>query len=406
MDKLLEVSLGIVTSVGGYLEIGSIATSAQAGAAFGFQLLWALVLGTLCIIVLVEMSGRFAAVSHHTIADAMRERFGFNFFLLPLTVTVLLNLMVLSAEIGGVALAGEFATGIGHQWWAVPVGIVVWLLLWKGTFGLIEKGVALLGLVTLVFVVAAVKLGPDWKDLLRSAVPSLPQHDSARYWFLAASILGATISPYLFLFYSSGAIEDHWNESYLWANRAIAGIGMTFGGVISASTLVIAALLMPPSGIRDVNDYHQLPLLLTKVFGFWGLVLFIASLAIACLGAALEIALQQAYLVAQGFGWNWGKNLMPEAAPAFSLVYTLSVIIAVVPMVLGVDPLNLTVFSMALTAASLPLTILPFIFIMNDKRFVKQHTNGRLGNIAIMAIIALGFVLAIATIPLEIVSGG
>ena len=106
MKKLLEISLGIVTSVVGYLEIGSIATAAQSGAAFGYQLLWVLVLGTLCIIVLVEMSGRFAAVSHHTIADAIRERFGFNFFLFPLIVTVLLNIMVLSAEIGGVAVAG------------------------------------------------------------------------------------------------------------------------------------------------------------------------------------------------------------------------------------------------------------------------------------------------------------
>src|SRR4051794_22216182 len=82
MNKLLEISLGIVTSVGGYLEIGSIATSAQAGAAFGFQLLWALVLGTLCIIVLVEMSGRFAAVSHHTISD--RHTRAFRLQLLPL----------------------------------------------------------------------------------------------------------------------------------------------------------------------------------------------------------------------------------------------------------------------------------------------------------------------------------
>src|SRR5262249_42390919 len=137
MKKLLEISLGIVTSVGGYLEIGSIATSAQAGAGFGFQLLWALVLGTFCIIVLVEMSGRFATVSHHTISDAIRERFGFNFFLLPLIATVVLNLMVLSAEIGGVALAGEFATGISFQWWVIPAGLAVWLVLWKGTFGLI-----------------------------------------------------------------------------------------------------------------------------------------------------------------------------------------------------------------------------------------------------------------------------
>jgi Mn2+/Fe2+ NRAMP family transporter len=405
MKKLLEISLGIVTSVGGYLEIGSIATAAQAGAAFGYQLLWVLVLGTLCIIVLVEMSGRFAAVSHHTIADAIRERFGFNFFLFPLIVTVLLNIMVLSAEIGGVAVAGEFATGIGYQWWAIPVGIVVWLLLWKGTFGLIEKGVALLGLVTLVFVFAAVRLGPDWQGVLHSMVPSLPEHDGARYWFIAASILGATISPYLFLFYSSGAIEDEWDESYLWANRAIAGFGMIFGGVISASVLIVAALVFRPAGIGDITDYHQLPLLLTAAFGFWGLVLFIAALAIACLGAALEIALQQAYLVAQGFGWNWGKDLLPEKAPGFSMVYTVSVGLAVIPMVVGVDPLKLTVFAMALTAASLPLTILPFIFLMNDERFVKQHTNGRLGNLAILSIIALGFVLAVVTIPLQIFGG-
>jgi Mn2+/Fe2+ NRAMP family transporter len=282
---------------------------------------------------------------------------------------------------------------------------VVWLILWKGTFGLIEKGVALLGLVTLVFVVAAFKLGPEWHELGKSTLPSLPQHDGARYWFLAASILGATISPYLFLFYSSGAIEDRWDESYLWANRAIAGIGMIFGGAIAASVLIIAAMVLRPAGIHEITDYHQLPLLLTKVFGFWGLVLFIVSLAIACLGAALEIALQQAYLVAQGFGWNWGKDLRPARAPGFSLVYTISVILAVVPMALGVDPLNLTMFAMALTAASLPLTILPFIFLMNDERFVKEHTNSRLGNVAILLIVALGFVLAIVTIPLQIFGG-
>jgi len=72
MKRILDLALGIVTSVGGFLEIGSIATAAQAGASFGFQLAWAIALGTLCIAFLVEMAGRFAAVSKHTIADAMR----------------------------------------------------------------------------------------------------------------------------------------------------------------------------------------------------------------------------------------------------------------------------------------------------------------------------------------------
>src|SRR2546430_16296947 len=127
MSKLLEISLGIVTSVGGFLEIGSLATAAQAGAAFGFRLIWAVVLGTICIIFLVEMAGRFAAVSHHTISDGIRERFGFNAFLRPLLAALLVNFMVLSAEIGGVAVAFELATGIGFQWWALPVAFLAWL---------------------------------------------------------------------------------------------------------------------------------------------------------------------------------------------------------------------------------------------------------------------------------------
>ncbi|RUU94667.1 divalent metal cation transporter, partial [Mesorhizobium sp. M7A.T.Ca.TU.009.01.3.1] len=147
MKKLMEISLGVVTSVGGFLEVGSMATAAQAGAMFGFQLIWAVVLGTVCIIFLVEMSGRFAAVSHHTISDGIRERFGFNVFLWPLLAALLVNFLVLSAEIGGVAIALEFATGIGFQWWALPVALLAWLLLWKGTFGFIEKGVSILGLV-------------------------------------------------------------------------------------------------------------------------------------------------------------------------------------------------------------------------------------------------------------------
>jgi Mn2+/Fe2+ NRAMP family transporter len=88
MSKIFEIALGIVTSVGGFLEVGSITTAAQAGAEFGFRLTWAVVLGGLCIIFLVEMAGRFTAVSKHTLVDATRERFGFNFFVIPLVTLV------------------------------------------------------------------------------------------------------------------------------------------------------------------------------------------------------------------------------------------------------------------------------------------------------------------------------
>src|SRR5512146_579169 len=131
MKKIFQITLGIVTSVGGFLEIGSIATAAQAGAAFRYQLIWSVVLGTICVAFLVEMSGRFAAMSKHTLVDAMRERFGASFFSVPLIVMFLVSLLVLAAELGGVAVALELATGISLRTWALPAAIVAWLLLWS-----------------------------------------------------------------------------------------------------------------------------------------------------------------------------------------------------------------------------------------------------------------------------------
>ena len=405
MKKILEIALGIVTSVGGFLEIGSIATAAQAGAEFSFQLVWAIVLGGICIIFLVEQAGRFAAVSGRTLPDAIRERFGFNYFAFMYAILGLVSLLVLSAEIGGVCVALEFATGVRFQWWAVPVAFVIWLVIWKGTFGVIEKGVSVLGLVTLAFVIGAIVLHPPWREVLAGAAPSLPQHDSARYWFIVVSILGATISPYLYFFYSSGAIEDEWKETHVGINRIIATGGMTFGSVISISVLILAATLLLPRGMK-VEHYSELPMLLTPVFGETGFWLLVASLGIACLGATLEITLQMAYLTAQGFGWNWSENQRPIEEARFSFAYTVTIALGMLPVLFGLDPLTMTVVSMALTAATLPVSIVPFLFLMNDYSYVRVYRNGWLSNAVVISIIGLAFVLAVVTIPLQIFGGG
>ena len=404
MKRLLGVALGIVTSVGGFLEIGSITTATQAGADFRYQLIWAIVLGCVCIALLIEMSGRFAAVSKHTIADAVRERFGFHFFMVPLVLVFLISLLVLAAEIGGVAVAVELITGVRFPVWAVPIGLLTWALVWYGTFSVIENGISMLGLLTIAFVVAAVQLGPDWHAVTAGIAPSLPRKQPAHYWFIAVSILGASVSPYLFYFYSSGAIEEKWDATYLAANRAVAAIGMGFGGLFNIAVLVVAALVFAPRGI-SVDDYHQLPALLTTPWGRLGLLLFAGSLFITCLGATAEIALALAYQVAQGFGWNWGEDLEPSGDARFSLTYTLVIIVGMLLVLIGLDPLKLTSLSMALTAASLPVAILPFLLLMNDRDYLGEHTNGWIGNVSILVISVLAGIVAIVAIPLEIAGG-
>jgi Mn2+/Fe2+ NRAMP family transporter len=402
VSKLLEIALGIVTGIGGFLEAGSLATAAQAGASFGFQLVWAIALGAVSIAFLVEMAGRLAAMSHHTLPDAMRERFGIRFFLLPLITVSLVSFLVLASEISGVCLALQLVTGVPLRWWALPVAGALWFVLWKGTFGMVEKGASLLGLVTLSFVVGALKLDPPLAEIGANLLPSLPAHDGAKYWFTAVSIIGASVSPYLFYFYSAGAVEDGWDEDYIGINRLVSGMGMAFGGVIAVAALVCAALVLKPQGI-EVDRYEQVPLLLTSPLGRWGFRLFVASLAIACFGAALEIALQLAYLAAQGFGWRWGENLRPRDAARFALVYTVGLPLAGLVTVLGVDPLKLTIFSMALTALSLPVTVLPLLVLMNDPLYLGDRTNGWVSNAAVLAVSVLACLVALVAIPLQIV---
>jgi Mn2+/Fe2+ NRAMP family transporter len=404
MKKMLQITLGIITSVGGFLEIGSVTTAAQAGASFGYTLLWAILLGTICLIFLVEMSGRLAAVSKHTIVEATRERFGFPFFFVVLIGMVFVAFLVLVAELGGIGLSLQVLTGLGFPWWAIPVSLVVWIVMWKGTFTLIENGASLLGLVTISFVVAALKLHPDWGSTAHGLLTVSPGDQKAKYWFVAVSILGASISPYLMYFYSSGAIEDEWDESYIPINRFISAFGMTFGGVLSMAVLVVAALVFNPRGI-DVQKFEQASLLMTTALPKWGFLLFAMSMLFACLGAALEISLAIAYFFAQGLGWNWSENLSPSRDARFSFTYTIIIMLAAVPLLFGIDPIKLTIISMALTSATLPLAIVPFLFLMNDPIYLGKHRNGWLSNTVVAIIVLISFVLAVISIPLEIIGG-
>jgi Mn2+/Fe2+ NRAMP family transporter len=304
-----------------------------------------------------------------------------------------------------VAIALEMAAGIGFRWWALPIVLIAWLLLWRGTFGIVEQGTAMLGLIALVFAVAVWKLHPRWHDVAAAALPSAPSHDRARYWYLAVSILGASVSPYLFLFYSAGAIEDDWTEEHLAVNRVTAGLGNVFGGGLAMAVVIVAALVFFTHHAR-VERYEQLPLLLASPLGRAGLVLFLATLCVTCFGATLEITLSLAYLLAQGFGWTWSENLRPVKDARFSTAYTVLLVAAAVPILAGADPLALTNISMTATAASLPLTVVPLVVLMNDRDILMKHVNGWASNAALGIIAILSVVLFFAALPLQLLGGG
>lgn len=404
--KILSVMLGIMTATGGFLDAGAIATSAAAGANFGFGLVWAMVLATIGVMLLVEMSGRMTAMSGKTYADGIRERFGFKFYLLPLSSEVVANTLLLAADFGGIAIALSLLTGISWHTLLPLAALIVFVMVWRAPFGLIENGPSLLGLVALSTVAAVVTLGPPSPELLPTLWrPKVGEGQLAAYLFLAAAILGAVISPYLLYFYSSGAGEERWSRRSLGVNKATAVLGMGFGSVTAISLMVLSAMVLAPMNIVG-GTLPEVGLTLIKPFGTIGGILFAVILFATCLGAALEVVLSMAYNVSQGFGWEWGETKKPAEAARFNLVLVAFIIVGVGISLVAGDPLQLALLGSAFTALVLPISLLPFLVLMNDSDYLRDQTNGTLGNVLLGAILVIAFIVAVSSMPLLLLSGG
>ncbi len=405
-SKWLSLALGVMTATGGFLDAGTIATSGEAGAKFGLGLIWAMVVATVAVIAVVEMVGRFTAVSKKTYADAIREKFGFKFYLFPLISELIAEGLMLTAEIGGISIALSLFTGISWHYLFPVAAFLVWLMAWRAPFDWIENGPALLGLITLSFLVGIVALGGPPRNLLPTLwQPRIQQGNFADYLYLVAAILGATISPYLIYFYSSGAREEKWNRSDLFLNRVTAIVGMSFGSIGSIALTILGAIVLLPLNITS-NTLGELGLTMAKPFGVVGTYLFATTLFVTCFGAALEVVLAVSYNIAQGFGWEWGESKKPIEAPRFNLVLTIYLLVALVIGLLGTDPLQIALLASTVIALFLPVSLTPFLFIMNDDDYLGNKTNGRLGNITLICVLIIAFVVALVSLPLELLSGG
>jgi len=208
VSKLLGIFLGILTAIGGFVDIGDLVTNAVVGSRFGLALAWVLPVGVVGIIVFAQMSGRVAAVSGRATFEIIRERLGPRLGLANLGASFLINLLTLTAEVGGIALALQLASGIQPLLWMPVAAVAVWIVLWRVKFSIMENVVGLLGLCLVAFAVAVFLLHPDWSALAQKAVPLMPssEHPST-YWYYAVALFGAAMTPYEVFFFSSGARE-------------------------------------------------------------------------------------------------------------------------------------------------------------------------------------------------------
>jgi manganese transport protein len=403
VKNLLRVALGILAAIGGFVDIGDIVFNVAAGATFGYELLWVVVVGVIGIIVYSEMCGRVAAASQRPVFDAVRERMGLRVGLVTLVAAQIVNFMTLAAEVGGIAIVLQLLSGLPYRA-LIPLGLLALaLLVWVLPFEWIERVFGYTGLCLLVFAVGAIKLQPDWGDVAQGFVPHVNTSDPLVYGYFAVGLLGAAMTPYEVYFYSSGAVEEGWTPRDLGLNKANAIIGYGMGGFLSFALMITAGALFLPLGIQpeflgSVALGAQVPL------GEIGLILALVGTLFAVGGAAIDTCFSGAYNLSQFLGWEWGKHRRAGGAPRFTITWIVLLVLAMGVVMTGIDPVLVTEFAVIFSVVALPFTYLPILLVANDRNYMGEYANGRLANtFGIVYLIVILFI-AVTAIPLLFLS--
>ena len=405
----LELTLGIMTAVGGFVDISELVFAAKAGSMFGYALIWAFVLGTIGMSVFGEMSGRVAAIAKQPVFNLMRHRLGLKLGLVTLIGSLISTLITCAAEVGGMALILNYLTGLPYPLLAVASVIVVSASMWVLPFKWIERTYGLLGLMMIVFAVAVVAIHPPWAKLIGGAVPQVPSGLSSKellnYSYFIVAILSAVLFPYESYFYSSGGIEEGWGAKDLLTNRVTCTVGFGLGSLLAISILAASAQLFGPLNVGpEIPGTSALEAAIP--FGRVGLMLALLGMLFAVAGAAVETCMSNAYAVSQFFGWEWGRHAKPWEAPRFTLAWIAVMLLALLIVLTGIDVMSLVEYAVLFSIIVLPLTYLPLMLLANDKSYMREHANKWLAKGLGWLFFVIVTCAAIAAIPLYLLTSG
>jgi len=409
MTDLIEITLGIMTAMGGFVDVSELVFTAQAGARFLYALIWVIVLGTLIITVFGEMSGRVAAISKQPLFNLMRQRLGLQFGLLVLVAASLVNLITCAAEIGGLGIILHLGLGLPYRLATSLATLALILVVWLLPFKAIERSFGLLGLFMISFIAAAAAVHPPWNEVVTGLIPNLPAHISGHelvtYAYFIVAIISAVVFPYETYFYSAGAIEEHWSRKDLAVNRLTTIVGFSLGSLLAISILINAAVLFAPRHI-DPQLVGSSAMQVAIPFGKIGLAFALLGMFFAIAGAAIETCLCVAYGPCQFFGWKWGRYVRPSESPRFTLIWLGSFALANLIVLTGIEPLTLVEYVVVSAILVIPFSYLPLLLVANDRKYMGEHVNGKLANVLGLGSFAIVVVAAIAALPLYFLTSG
>ena len=376
---LLILGPGLIATSAGN-DAGGIATYASAGAKFGYQLIWVMILLTLSFAVVQEMCSRLGAATGRGLLDLVREKFGVEWTLFAIVIIVIANGGVTISEFVGIGAATELF-GVS-RYISVPIAAIsIWYLIIFGSYARVEKIFLLMTLVFFSYPIAAILSKPDWGAVAKGAFVPTIRFDS-EFIFILVGLLGTTVTPYIQVFQQSSIVERGASRKRYGQERLDAYFGSIFSNLMSVSMIVATAATLYVAGQHEIDSAADAAKALEPVAGSSAMVLFAVGLLGASLLAGSVLPLATSYAISEAFGIPKGVNLDYRRGKVFFGLFTAFVVIgAVAALIPGIPIFPLLVGIQVLNGALLPVILVFIMLLVNDKRLVGDLANSRTYNI-------------------------
>lgn len=383
-------------------DVGGILTYSQAGAQFGYSLLWLLIPMAIAMIVVQEMCARMGAITGKGLADLIRENFGVKVTFWCLLLFVLSDVGNTATEFAGVASSAPIFGG----YLQVPnaeafkiamvlgAAIFVFLTVTRGTAKSLERIFFVLCFAYVAYIVSAFLVHPNWNDVLRQTI--VPHFSPSKaYVLMIVAVIGTTISPWMQFYIQAAVVDKGVREDDYPYSRIDVATGGIWASVIAyfiivscAATIYVHNLhAVHPIVVKDVGD---VAVALQPLAGKFAALLFALGLLNAAVFTASILPLSTAYYVCEAFGFERGVDHRFRDAPIFySLYLALIVIGAAIVISPGAPLLAIIFYSQVFNGTLLPIVLVLILLLINNKRLMGAWTNNLAFNLIAWATVAI-----------------
>lgn len=376
-----------------FIGPGTVTACTLAGVSFGFTLLWAMLFSILATMALQEMSARLGIVTQKGLAEIIKEELATKWLRVAVLTIICCAILLGNAayeggNIGGATLGMEALFGNQYStYYPFLMGLIAFLLLWFGTYRVLEKTfMALIGLMSISFLVTAVVTGPDMIEVLKGLFVPTFQKEST---LTIIALIGTTIVPYN-LFLHASLVSEKWKlASDIKEARWDILLSIGLGGMVSMS-IIVAASAISLDNIAGATDLAKglEPLFGDKARYFMGVGLFAAGIT-----SSITAPLAAAYVANSCFGWN--ATLKDTR---FRMVWIIILFMGVATLQFRLNPIEIIKFAQVANGILLPLIAILLVWMVNRSNVMGKFKNTLLQNVLGILIIVVCLVLGTKSI--------